>query len=1577
VGYRVEGGDLLELDGSVELAEFAGEYCDDGTRKGVRVERGEVAGAGGEYPRWRVKYLGSAYYRGYRVASFGVYPFRYDLETGRLTLERDLRLVVETGYGMVDTGRLERMRHVEGFREEAREDIGAMVVNPEDAAGYQFSDIVVDDGGRAFLPSYLPSMEGSEVKYVIVTNEEMSAAFERLADWKTQKGVPAVVRTIEWISQNYRSGADLGESIRIFLQEAYAKWGVEYVLLGGDTEIIPARYAYVTFYTGDNIPTDMYYSCLDGTWNADGDSLWGEAYHTAEDSGDDADLFSEVYLGRMTTTTLSQAQMLVDKVISYSTCVDAVSKGKFTFLAECVFPSNYSPGDDIILDGASITENIYVAYLEGNPDVTTSRLYETCALHPGTICLTRQTTIDSLNAGTNHVVHVGHGFKYNMSVGDKSILNYDAANLTNGDALFAMYLMNCTNVAFDTDCLAEYFLLNPNGGAFAVTGCSRSAFPSASRPYMDYYYYLLFTENMVNLGEVYTKSREPYTGSAMGETADRWTHFIYNYLGDPELTIFNGAGSSFTVTKPDSVYFGSNDITIDVSSSGMPYDSAQVCLYKEGDDYAYGATGPSGSILFEDFLVRSEGTIVLTVTGLNHCRYVDTIQVAEQLSPFLRLDKKLVHDYTIGNSDEILDAGETVELWLRLKNTGGANAEKLYAIVRTSDPNVSISDSVSVYPDITSNTKVYPLDPIEMSVSSGVTDETSLEFVVEIHDSTGGFWTEPFAMEVHAPELELYVNMETDSIPYGNGDGTISNSENFKLNIGVKNFGTGAAYGLSGVIRSLDAELVVVDSTSTYDEIGLLEVGYGEGFVLYESDRNESNYFTFELVDAYGRTFTKEMELRKPAKPVGVLLDASHGPTEIHVTWHPPGTDEDYRYLVYHSQAQGGPYDQISADLLLHTLYVDYGLDPSTRYYYVVETVDSCGNVSAMSDEITITTSPPQLTGWPNALGKETASSVKVGDITGDGRPEVVVGGEYVYAFHGNGIEVRDGDSQPITWGVLNTEGDNFTATVALAELDENQGLEIVGASWNTREIYVFDMDGAVLPGWPKSTTDLCWASPVAGDIDGDGDNEVVAYDVGGVIYIWHHDGTELADGDMNGGDDGVFYRTSAAGGWHTSTPALADMDEDGIVEVIACSPSDSIYCFNDDISSVTGWPVPVVDAGARISASPAVGDIDGDGHLELVVQSSSARVYGLNHDGTSMAGWPRWIYSNKDFVASPALADLTGDGKLEVVLPGMDSNLYIFLYNGTQLPNWPQVYTPDGGWTESSPVIAEIDGDGELDIVIASEAGYLNAWDIDGNMLAGFPIQVGSYLRGTPMVKDLDLDGDLELVTSCWDKNIYAWDLEARYYYECQKWNGFHGNLANTGWKEFVQSTGVEGLAYTYRFTGGMVEFNWSVVRGAGAWDLHRKPVGGEYELLRSGLEADEAGIIVYTDRIAEEGERYIYRLESQDDALLVMETDEIEVPVVHARLYQNVPNPFNPQTMITFTVPGSAGVRRNVRLVVYDVRGARVKTLVSGAMPGGRHTVEWDGRNGRGEQVASGVYFARIAIGQFRATRKMVLLR
>jgi hypothetical protein len=91
-----------------------------------------------------------------------------------------------------------------------------------------------------------------------------------------------------------------------------------------------------------------------------------------------------------------------------------------------------------------------------------------------------------------------------------------------------------------------------------------------------------------------------------------------------------------------------------------------------------------------------------------------------------------------------------------------------------------------------------------------------------------------------------------------------------------------------------------------------------------------------------------------------------------------------------------------------------------------------------------------------------------------------------------------------------------------------------------------------------------------------------------------------------------------------------------------------------------------------------------------------------------------------------------------------------------------------------------------------------------------------------------------------------------------------------------------------------------------------------------------------------------------------------------VRARLEQNVPNPFNPNTAIPYTLAAPG----RVRVGIYDASGAVVAMLEGGSKPAGAHAVTWGGRDREGKRVASGVYFYRIE-GMPGATRKMVLLK
>ncbi len=110
--------------------------------------------------------------------------------------------------------------------------------------------------------------------------------------------------------------------------------------------------------------------------------------------------------------------------------------------------------------------------------------------------------------------------------------------------------------------------------------------------------------------------------------------------------------------------------------------------------------------------------------------------------------------------------------------------------------------------------------------------------------------------------------------------------------------------------------------------------------------------------------------------------------------------------------------------------------------------------------------------------------------------------------------------------------------------------------------------------------------------------------------------------------------------------------------------------------------------------------------------------------------------------------------------------------------------------------------------------------------------------------------------------------------------------------------------------------------------------------------------------------------------DANFNVTTDASAVPEADVTVYalkSAFPNPCNPKTTISFDLP-KGGM---TRLALYDVRGRLVRELVRGEMPRGRHEVVWLGKDNRGRQMASGVYFYRIESGEFTATRSLTLLK
>lgn len=274
---------------------------------------------------------------------------------------------------------------------------------------------------------------------------------------------------------------------------------------------------------------------------------------------------------------------------------------------------------------------------------------------------------------------------------------------------------------------------------------------------------------------------------------------------------------------------------------------------------------------------------------------------------------------------------------------------------------------------------------------------------------------------------------------------------------------------------------------------------------------------------------------------------------------------------------------------------------------------------------------------WEKYVRDTIWSSPAIGDIDGDGMPEVVIGVDTHRA--GEPLNTQDGG-----------------------------------------QLHVYRADGSgELPGFPIQIDEVIYSSPALGDINGDGRLEIVV----GTGVCWSN--PDCAPGGRVRPNAGRYvnawdYRGRYLPGWPVrlntnrvpqGSPALADIDEDGLPEVIINTrpPAGStvnegwVYALNHNGTVVPGWPVrPTTPAGTRevrhfpTPASPIVGDVNGDNDLEVILPSNWDLVV-WNRSGRQITrqAFPfppdAWIMAAPFTINStPALGDITGDGIPELV---------------------------------------------------------------------------------------------------------------------------------------------------------------------------------------------------------------------------------------------------------------------------------------------------------------------------------------
>ncbi len=370
------------------------------------------------------------------------------------------------------------------------------------------------------------------------------------------------------------------------------------------------------------------------------------------------------------------------------------------------------------------------------------------------------------------------------------------------------------------------------------------------------------------------------------------------------------------------------------------------------------------------------------------------------------------------------------------------------------------------------------------------------------------------------------------------------------------------------------------------------------------------------------------------------------------------------------------------------------------------------------------------LAGWPRQAkisGAPVAvdSTPGIGDLDNDGRSEIAVGvGSTFKANQQGGLVVfesggatrcsyrtRDVHNIWTFTGVPDGYSDGVFSSPAIGDVDGDGNNDIVFGGFDLR-IHAIDRNCRTLPGFPFYANDTVWSSPALFDVDRDGRQEIF------IGADWYANGP----GDPASG--GRFRRIDWSGGRAVETWSRAARDV--------------------------------------FTSSPAIGDIDGDQRLEAIVgagdffhQPDANKVFAFHLDnGSTVAGWPR--STSGVTRSSPALGDLTGDGVAEVVIGSRDGQVHAFRGNGTSL--WSR--NPGrGNNLVGSPIIADLDGDDDQDVGIGNSFAFYLMRGHDGATMHS----VNSVLsfESSGAVGDFGADGR-QLVTVGFDTPGYRTRLRA-----------------------------------------------------------------------------------------------------------------------------------------------------------------------------------------------------------------------